>query len=89
MSTDDDDRARDAADSCFIGERLRALDKATKYDAKATEDAYRRIILDLLRSRTPGPHTLQQVAGELNGFGGRRNTRNNDGGTVRQRGSWR
>jgi hypothetical protein len=63
MSTDDDDRARDAADSCFIQERLRALDKTL--NDKATEDAYHRIILDLLRSRTPGPHTLRLVAGEL------------------------
>ena len=29
------------------------------------EDAYRRIILDLLRTRTPSRHTLQLTAGEL------------------------
>ena len=48
-----DDRERDWADSLFVAERLFALDEATKRDAKATEDAFHRIILDLLRSRTP------------------------------------
>ena len=64
MSDDDDERARNYADSCFIRERLQALDEATKRDAKATEDAYHRIILDLLRSHTPGPLTLRLMAGE-------------------------
>jgi hypothetical protein len=63
--SDDDEKARDWADGLFIRERLQALDKAAKHHAKAGEDAYRRAIIDLLRTRTPGPHTLQQVAGEL------------------------
>ena len=63
--SDDDDKARDRADLLFIWERLQALDQATKRDGNAIGDAYRRIILDLLRSRTPGPRTLQEVAGEL------------------------
>jgi hypothetical protein len=61
----DDDRARDAADTHFIVERLRALDRAASHDAKAAEDAYRRAILDLLRSGAVGPRTLRLTAGEL------------------------
>jgi hypothetical protein len=60
-----DDRERDWADSLFVTERLFALDEATKRDAKATEDAFHRIILDLLRSRTPSRRTLDLTAGEL------------------------
>ena len=60
-----DDRERDWADSLFVAERLFALDEATKRDAKATEDAFHRIILDLLRSRTPSRRTLDLTAGEL------------------------
>jgi hypothetical protein len=62
---DDDDKARAWADGCFIRERLQALDPNTKRDSDAVEDAYHRIILELLRSRTPSRRTLQQVAGEL------------------------
>jgi hypothetical protein len=62
---DDDDKARFWADGCFIRERLQALDANAKRDIKAVEDAYHRIILDLLRTRTPSRYTLRQVAGEL------------------------
>jgi hypothetical protein len=65
MTGDGDELERSLADSLFIRERLRALDADIKRDAKATEDAYRRIMLDLLRSRTPSRHTLNLVAGEL------------------------
>jgi hypothetical protein len=65
MTGGDDDKARAWADGCFIRERLQALDPSTKRDASALEDAYRRIILDLLRTRTPSRRTLQQVADEL------------------------
>ena len=58
-----DDRERDWADSLFVAERLFALDEATKRDAKATEDAFHRIILDLLRSRTPSRRTLGPYGG--------------------------
>jgi hypothetical protein len=44
---DDEDQARGLADSLFIRKRLGA---AAERDF---EDAYRRAILDLLRSRTP------------------------------------
>jgi hypothetical protein len=60
-----DDKARAWADGVFIRERLQALDPNTKRDPDAVKDAYHRIILDLLRTRTPSRRTLQQVAGEL------------------------
>ena len=41
-----DDRERDWADSLFVAERLFALDEATKRDAKATEDAFHRIMTE-------------------------------------------
>jgi hypothetical protein len=63
--TDDDDKARYWADGVFIRERLQALDPSTKRDGAAVTDAYHRIILDLLHSRTPSRRTLQQVADEL------------------------
>jgi hypothetical protein len=64
MSGDDDRAARDAADSRFIVERLQAL-LTERHDAKAAEDAYRRAILDLLRSGAVGPEKLRMTAGEL------------------------
>jgi hypothetical protein len=63
--TDDDDKARYWADGVFIRERLQALHPSTKRDPDAVKDAYHRIILDLLRTRTPSRGTLQQVAREL------------------------
>ena len=83
-----DDRERDWADSLFVTERLFALDEATKRDAKATEDAFHRIILDLLRSRTPSRRTLTLRRASWNGCGFRRNTKSNSDGAVRQGSSW-
>jgi hypothetical protein len=65
MTGHGDEKALAWADGVFIRERLQALDAKTKRDGAAVEDAYRRIILDLLRSRTPSRRTLRQVAGEL------------------------
>jgi hypothetical protein len=60
-----DDQARDAADTRFRVERLLALDQDAKRDIDAVEDTYRRSLLALLRTRTPGPRTLALVAAEL------------------------
>lgn len=60
-----DARTRDAADTRFLIERMYALDRDARRDDAAVADTYRRGVLDLLRTRTPGPRTLALVAGEL------------------------
>jgi hypothetical protein len=63
--SDADDKARDRADLLFFWERMQAVVQSTGYDGNAIGEAYRRYVLDLLRSRTPGPRMLQGVADEL------------------------
>lgn len=63
--SDADDKARDRADLLFFWERMHAVVQSTGYDGNAIGEAYRRYVLDLLRSRTPGPRMLQEVADEL------------------------
>jgi hypothetical protein len=60
--SDADDKARDRADLLFFWERMHAVVQSTGYDGNAIGEAYRRYVLDLLRSRTPGPRMLQEVA---------------------------
>jgi hypothetical protein len=62
-----EDRARAALDSLSVRERLQALDnaKGTRRDAKATVDAYRRIILDLLHIYPTSRRTLGLTVGDL------------------------
>ncbi len=62
----DDDQALSRADRAFIIDRMLALDAEAQRDAATAEDAYRRAILDLLRSGTPpSQKTLRLIAGEL------------------------
>jgi hypothetical protein len=63
----DDQAARNAADTRFLIKRMLAfaLDPDRSRDSDAVADVSRRAVLDLLRTRTPGPRTLAMVAGEL------------------------